>query len=65
MSTQAIKRLDHLGLIDAFCHEISLARVIDALIPSYSDHHVSHAAAVLAMLLNGLGFHRRTPHLAS
>ncbi|WP_217529259.1 DUF4277 domain-containing protein, partial [Vibrio metschnikovii] len=50
-----IKRLDHLGLIAAFCHEIGLPRMIDAVIPKYSDHNVSHGDAVLAMLLNGLG----------
>ncbi|MDE9488319.1 DUF4277 domain-containing protein, partial [Xenorhabdus bovienii] len=28
-----IKHLDHLGLIAAFCHEIGLPRMIDAIIP--------------------------------
>ncbi|MCU8023162.1 MULTISPECIES: DUF4277 domain-containing protein, partial [unclassified Shewanella] len=38
MSTQPIiKRLDHLGLIAAFCHEIGLPQMIDAVIPKYSD----------------------------
>uniref|UniRef100_UPI000A709C49 DUF4277 domain-containing protein n=1 Tax=Vibrio cholerae TaxID=666 RepID=UPI000A709C49 len=60
-----IKRLDHLGLIAAFCHEIGLPRMIDAVIPKYSDHNVSHGDAVLAMLLNGLGFHSRTLHMFS
>ena len=66
MSTHpVIKRLDHLGLIAAFCHEIGLPRMIDAVIPKYSDHNVSHGDAVLAMLLNGLGFHSRTLHMFS
>ncbi|WP_217534478.1 IS1634 family transposase [Vibrio metschnikovii] len=66
MSTHpVIKCLDHLGLIAAFCHEIGLPRMIDAVIPKYSDHHVSHGDAVLAMLLNGLGFHSRTLHMFS
>lgn len=48
MSTHpVIKRLDHLGLIAAFCHEIGLPRMIDAVIPKYSDHNVSHGDAVL------------------
>ncbi|QPL52895.1 DUF4277 domain-containing protein [Vibrio navarrensis] len=48
MSTKpVIKRLDHLGLIAAFCHEIGLLRMIDAVIPKYSDHNVSHGDAVL------------------
>lgn len=58
-----IKRLDHLGLIAAFCHEIGLPRFIDRAIPKLSDHHVSHGDAVLAMVLNGLGFHSRTLHM--
>lgn len=60
-----IKRLDHLGLIAAFCHEIGLPKMIDAVIPKYSEHNVSHGDAVLAMLLNGLGFHSRTLHMFS
>ena len=60
-----IKRLDHLGLIAAFCHEIGLPRFIDRAIPKLSDHHVSHGDAVLAMVLNGLGFHSRTLHMFS
>ena len=60
-----IKRLDHLGLIAAFCHEIGLPRLIDRIIPKYSEHNVSHGDAVLAMILNGLGFHSRTLHMFS
>lgn len=66
MSKQpVVKRLDHLGLVAAFCHEIGLPRMIDAVIPKYSDHNVSHGDAVLAMILNGLGFHSRTLHMFS
>ncbi len=36
-----IKRLDHLGLIAAFCHEAGLPRMIDAIIPKYAEHTVS------------------------
>ncbi len=61
----AIKRLDHLGLIAAFCHEAGLPRMIDAIIPKYSLHIVSHGDAFLAMILNGLGFHSRTLHMFS
>ncbi|MCG9603425.1 IS1634 family transposase, partial [Vibrio sp. Isolate31] len=60
-----IKRLDHLGLIAAFCHEVGLPGIIDRIIPKYSDHNVSHGDAVLAMILNGLGFHSRTLHMFS
>ncbi|MCH2057217.1 MAG: IS1634 family transposase [Thalassotalea sp.] len=60
-----IKRLDHLGLIAAFCHEVDLPGIIDRIIPKYSEHRVSHGDAVLAMILNGLGFHSRTLHMFS
>ncbi|NHB98506.1 IS1634 family transposase [Photorhabdus stackebrandtii] len=60
-----IKRLDHLGLIAAFCHEAGLPRMIDAIIPKYAEHTVSHGEAFLAMILNGLGFHSRTLHMFS
>lgn len=39
--------------------------MMDAVIPKYSDHNVSHGDAVLAMILNGLGFHSRTLHMFS
>lgn len=64
-SQPVIKRLDHLGLIAAFCHEIDLPGIIDRVIPKYSEHNVSHGDAVLAMILNGLGFHSRTLHMFS
>lgn len=64
-SQPVIKRLDHLGLIAAFCHEIDLPGIIDRIVPKYSEHNVSHGDAVLAMILNGLGFHSRTLHMFS
>ncbi|MEZ9133635.1 IS1634 family transposase [Vibrio breoganii] len=64
-SQPVIKRLDYLGLIAAFCHEIDLPGIIDRIIPKYSEHRVSHGDAVLAMILNGLGFHSRTLHMFS
>ena len=60
-----IKRLDHLELIAAFCHEVDLPGIIDRIIPKYSVHNASHGDAVLAMILNGLGFHSRTLHMFS
>ncbi|EKO3616187.1 DUF4277 domain-containing protein [Vibrio metschnikovii] len=64
-SQPVIKRLDHLGLIAAFCHEIGLSSIIDHIIPKYSEHSVSHGDAIPAMILNRLGFHRRTSHIFS
>ncbi|WP_240798973.1 DUF4277 domain-containing protein, partial [Vibrio sp. F13] len=50
MSTQhVIKRLDrHIGLIAAFCHEIGLPLMTDAVIPKYSNHNVFYGDEVLA-----------------
>ena len=65
MSHPIIQRIDHLGLVASFCHEIGLVQAIDRIIPKHGEHHVSHGQAVLAMILNGLGFNSRTLHLCS
>ena len=62
-SAYAIKNLDHLGLVAAMCRELQIAQSIDAALPKTSSHHVSHGQALVAMILNGLGFHSRTLHL--
>ena len=58
-----IQRFDHLGLISAFCGEIGLVGMIDSLAPKLGEHAVSHGEVMLAMILNGLGFHSRTLHM--
>lgn len=58
-----IKNLDHLGLVAGMCQELQLAEAIDAVIPKTNTHHVSHGQALVAMILNGLGFHSRTLHM--
>ena len=58
-----IQRFDHLALISAFCREIGLVSMIDSLAPKQGEHLVSHGEVMLAMILNGLGFHRRTLHM--
>ena len=63
LSAYAIKNLDHLGLVAAMCRELQIAQSIDAALPKTSSHHVSHGQALVAMILNGLGFHSRTLHL--
>lgn len=60
-----IKRLDHLRLTAAFCHEVGLPGIIGRITPKYSDHNVSHGDAVLALILNGFGFHSRTLYMFS
>ena len=65
MTRPIIQRLDHLGLIVAFCREIKLVETIDTLLPKQGKHFISHGQAILGMLLNGLGFHSRTLHMFS
>ena len=60
-----IKRLDHLGLVSGMCQELGIAKMIDAVIPKSNEHKVSHGEALVAMILNGLGFHSRTLHMFS
>ncbi|TKF38422.1 DUF4277 domain-containing protein [Vibrio sp. F13] len=67
MSTQhVIKRLDrHIGLIAAFCHEIGLPLMTNAVIPKYSNHNVFYGDEVLALIFNGLCIQRRRLHILS
>lgn len=65
LSGLTIKRLDHLGLVSGMCQELGIAKMIDAVIPKGNEHKVSHGEAMVAMLLNGLGFHSRTLHMFS
>lgn len=60
-----IKNLDHLGLVAGMCRELEIAEMIDAVVPKQHDCHVTHGQALVAMLLNGLGFHSRTLHMYS
>jgi len=51
------KSIDHLGLVAGIARELQIVETIDNLIPSSSpDKKVSVGQAVLAMILNGLGF---------
>jgi transposase len=59
----SVKRLDHLGLVAGMCKELKIAETIDAILPKNNNHHVSHGQALVAMILNGLGFHGRTLHM--
>lgn len=59
----SIRNLDHLGLVAALCQELGIARIIDALLPKTPPFKVSHGEALVAMILNGLGFHSSTLHM--
>jgi transposase len=55
-ASQAL-RLDHHGLVAATCHELGIASKINARIGSQApDRMVQAGEAVVAMILNGLGF---------
>jgi transposase len=58
-----IKNLDHHGLVAAMCQELRIAQRIDAVIPKQGEHQLSHGQALVAMIINGLGFHSRTLHM--
>ncbi len=58
-----IKNLDHLGLAAGMCRELGLAQMVDAAVPKQGDYQVSHGEALVAMIINGLGFHSRTLHM--
>ena len=59
----SIRNLDHLGLVAALCQELGIARMIDAVLPKTPPFKVSHGEALVAMILNGLGFHSSTLHM--
>ena len=56
LSNLAIKLLEHLGFVAGICKELNIAEVIDTILPKDNHYHVSHGQAVVAMILNGLGF---------
>lgn len=65
MATPAlsIRNLAHLGLVTALCQELVIARMIDAVQPKTPPLKVSHCEALVAMIVNGLGFHSRPSHV--
>lgn len=60
------KVLDHLGLVAGMCKELKIAELIDEHIPSSSsDKILSTGNAVVALILNGLGFVNKRLYLVS
>ena len=60
----SIKNLDHLGLVAGMCRELGIAEHLDAAVPEKTQkHHISHGQALVAMIINGLGFTSRALHL--
>jgi transposase len=62
MSNFAVERLDHLGIVAGVCQEIGLVEYFDCL-DEQIRARVSLGQAVLAMVLNGLGFSNRRLYL--
>lgn len=56
------ERLDHLGIVAGVCREIGLAAYLDAC-DEQQHERVSVGTAVVAMILNGLGFSNRRLYL--
>ena len=62
MASLQIERLDHLGIVAGVSREMGLVEYFDAL--DTPDHErVSQGQAVLALILNGLGFSNRQLYL--
>jgi hypothetical protein len=51
--------MDHHGLVAAVCKDLKIAERIDARLKSEPGRVVSAGQAVVAMILNGLGFTNR------
>ncbi len=62
MSNFAVERVDHLGIVAGVCQEIGLVEYFDEL-DEQAHARVSLGQAVLAMVLNGLGFSNRRLYL--
>ncbi len=58
------KNLNHLGLVAAMCRELKIAEYIDARITNDADErNVTIGQAVVAMIINGLGFTGQTLYM--
>lgn len=55
--------LDHHGLVAALCQDLKIAQRIDDRLPCHTQRKVSPGRAVVAMILNGLGFTNRRLYL--
>ena len=56
--------MDHLGLVAGMCKELGIVEHIDKRAPKLSDEwNISHGEAVVAMIINGLGFTGQSFHM--
>ncbi|MGD9595732.1 MAG: IS1634 family transposase [Wolinella sp.] len=64
MSEVSTKSIDHLGLVAGMIEELEIKQTIEACLPSKSEEKkVSHATAIAAMILNGLGYANKQLYL--
>ena len=59
------KRIDHLGLVAGFCHDLGLIEIVDNTLNSGKERKVKFGQLFFSMILNGLGFTGRTLHMYS
>jgi transposase len=55
--------LNNLGLVAGTCKELRIAEFVDSLIPPDPQQKVTTGQAVVAMIINGLGFSNRSLYL--
>ena len=58
-----VRRIDHLGIVSGVVRKIRLVELIDQMIPPAPQRGVTAGEAVLALVLNGLGFVSRPLYL--
>ena len=58
-----VRRIDHLGLVSGVARKIRLVEIVDGMIPPAPQRGVTAGEAVLALVLNGLGFVSRPLYL--
>ncbi|MFM7457485.1 MAG: DUF4277 domain-containing protein, partial [bacterium] len=57
MELKETKALEHNGLVKSVCDELGIKELVDNLLPPNSEMKLTHGERVIAMILNGLGFH--------
>ena len=55
--------LNNLGLVAGTCNELGIAKYVDTIIPPDPQQKVTTGQAIVAMIINGLGFSNRTLYL--
>lgn len=64
MSEVSTKSIDHLGLVAGMIDELEIKQTVQEVLPTQSnDKKVSHATAIAAMILNGLGYANKQLYL--